>query len=310
MAEKKPVITTDRAFGLSVAAGAFGLSRISSRKGSARLRTAQKIARRKEFFGLEPSDPRFRTAFKLAEKRAFSKAFKKDAIPSKTVTEAIGKARTSKAAVQEFPKKFLIKPRKGALAKPGDFLTDLNVKQRPGQLKKILAKPEKFIVQPRINIKKEFRATVSQGKVTSVTKRRTFKRTQIGSVIPVFGKERRAIKTFVEASIKRSTVNAASTGIVGFDVAKTSRGFKLVEANIGPGDLLNPIKRLKAKTRLLGRLPRRTAIVASLAAGALASLVIRRTRKRPKKAKEKRKGKVIFRRIRGRIVPIRIKDGA
>lgn len=291
------------ATGAVTGGAAFGLSRIPLRRGSKRLQVAQRHARLLERFDIDPTDPRLSVARKVARKDAFGKTFRGKAIPTKPLGTAIGKAKSVKGIQKKLGKSFIIKPTSGAMSKPTDFLSDLNIERRPGQVRKTLKKVDDFIVQPRLNIKKEFRATVAAGKVTSVTRRTTFRKSQIGAVIPVFGKERKEVISFVEGALKEAKrLEPTKTGILGFDVAKTNRGIKLIEANMGPGDLLNPIKRIKAKSRLLGRLPKRTAIAASIAAGAAATAGALLSKKKPKK-------KVIFRRIRGRIVPIRVKNG-
>ncbi len=110
-----------------------------------------------------------------------------------------------------------------------------------------------------------------------MTKRRLSEKSgkAFGAVIPVFGKKREDLRKFVERSLRKSTVNPLKTGVVGFDVARTPKGFKLIEANSFPAGLGNPIKNLRAKTRLLGKLPIKAALGVSLTAGVTAFIVSR-----------------------------------
>ena len=297
--------------GTAVGGTAFGISRIPSRPKSIKLRAIQRRARRLEPFGdigeeILTNPVGTKTTLRIGDKKFFADTFGKDAIATKSLDDVLGKSRTVKGALKKITgfagEDFLIKPRKGALSNPKSFITSSNISRRSKQFLRSLIGPKKFLVQPRLNIINEFRVSVAAGKVTSVTNRR-IGRSAVGAIIPVFGRKRTKLIKFVERAINRSKIQPVKTGFIGFDVAELSRGkFKLIEGNVGPADLINPVKSIKAKTRLLGRLPIKAAIGVSIIAGIVGAVSAAIVTKKPSR-------RIKFRRIRGRIVPIRIKNG-
>lgn len=189
-----------------------------------------------------------------SSKIKFAKIFKDSAEPAKMLTEKSLRA----ASKDKLP--FMVKGVRNSTK--AVFLTEQN------KISKKLIAAKRYLIQPRLTNLSEYRVTTAAGKATSITHRRFSKGHTMGAIFPVLNPfKRREIAKYVESAMRKTKMVPERSGILGFDVMKSQKGLRLIELNQGPMDLFNPIKRLKAKTYLLGRLPKRSAIAVSLLAG-------------------------------------------
>lgn len=242
------------AAGAAVAGTAYAASRIPIKSKDPKLEFSRRMARALEDGEHSEALPMSPRGFDLSSKLGFAKVYGKNAIKTKLATPETLAAFKGK--------KFVIKPNEDSMGRMENFFTDKSKAVPKSALK------GSHVIQPRLNIEHEYRVTAAAGKVTSITHRRlnTASTSPIGGWIPVV-KGRGEIKHFVENSLKSGKIPHQETGILGLDVARTKKGLKMIEANIHPGDLLNPIKSTKAKSYVLGRLPKRAALVASALVG-------------------------------------------
>lgn len=296
---------------ISTGAGAitFAGLRVPVPSGDKRLAAARISQRIREGSSIEFFPTRIDTAISLADKEQFARRFKNKAIPTIGLEQIVKSPkltqRQRERALRTIHKftggQFVIKPKDTAVTNIKDLITDKTPKSG---LKKAFKNPKNFLLQPRLKIKSEYRVTFSAGKVTSVFHRRLPGSTSgFGSVLPVFGKERRNIKNFVEKAFRSRGIKEGS-GVLGIDVAKTGKGLRLIEANVSPGDIRNPLKSQFAKFRATGRASKGFALAAGVGVAAFVGFKLAKGEKTYKNSRGK--GRVVFRNIGGRIVPIKV----
>ena len=171
---------------------------------------------------------------------------------------------SSLKAFKKSKEPYIVKGKSNSVGKKQFFSGD--------RIPKKIMDSRKYLIQNKLQNKGEYRVTTSMGKVTSITHRK------YKTLFPVFSpSKRKQIASFVEGAMEESIKGRRyKSGILGFDVMNSQKGLRLIEQNSGPADLFNPIKRVKARSYLLGRLPRRTALVGSAAVGIGAYLAARR----------------------------------
>ncbi len=179
-------------------------------------------------------------------------------------------------------KDFLVKPRAGANMRVEQFMTKAEMFNLSPKLRKPAAMPNHYLMQEKLNIQQEFRAHIVNNEVFGISYRRLpkgklrsayakvmGKLSGGGAFIPVMGKDRAEVAKLAQKVGKK--ISAAAPGknyFVALDIAKTPKGFKVIEGNTSPGTIGNPLISRKLAKLVTGRTPKELSIISGAGAGA------------------------------------------